>query len=82
MRNRMKEAMRTLEERVNELIAKARWDHPDDCSFSFLDNLEDLHPYENELDEELDREASRIVSAMDQMALLHGEIGHWTPPEE
>ena len=70
--------MRTLEERVNELIAKARWDHPGDCSFSCLHNA---RPYENEFDEELDLEASRIVSAMDRMALLHGEIGHWKPPE-
>ena len=70
--------MRTLEERVNELIANARWDHPVDDSFSCLHNA---RPYENELDRELDHEASRIVSAMDQRALLHGEIGHWTPPE-
>ena len=71
--------MRTLEERVSELIANERWDHSDDCSFP---DLNEARPYESELDEELDREASRIVSAMDQMALLHGEIGHWTPPEE
>lgn len=70
--------MRTLEERVNELIANARWDHSDDCSFP---DLNEARPYESELDEELDYEASRIVSAMDREDLLLGRVGHWTPPE-
>lgn len=69
--------MRSLEERVNELIEAARWEN---CFEDDRHPFRGGAPYENEEDERLDLEASRIVASMDRKALRNGEVGHWSPP--